>query len=227
MSCSRPPIARVRRCRFDSPSALADLHGPQRDAARVLLGVGVARAELDRERADVRAEEALLGVHELDRVEVAGERPRLGAAREVERDRDADDEDAVELEPVAEPPAELDVGQRERRDERRPSQTMPTMTTRSAIAPREQEGAERPHREDRRRARGRPRAAPRASGCSRPGRRGGCSGRRAPSSAEPEDQREHHALEHEQRLHAAQRRAAAAAPRGRGSPRRRAGSRRR
>ena len=78
--------------------ALADLHRPERDPARVLLGVGVAPAELDRERADVRAEEALLGVHELGRVEVAGERPRLDAACEVERDRDADDEDAVELE---------------------------------------------------------------------------------------------------------------------------------
>jgi hypothetical protein len=97
------------------PEQLPDLHGAERDAARVLLGVVVALSEAERERAHVRAQERLLGEDEVGRVQVAGQRPRLDGAGEIEGDGGADGEDAVELQAVTEPPAELDVRHRQRR----------------------------------------------------------------------------------------------------------------
>ena len=130
--------------------ALADLHGPQRDPARVLLGVGVALPELDR-RARGRASRG-------SAPRSARARPRRGRRRagatarcgEVERDRDPDDEDAVELDRrgratsragrrSASAPATSDV--REPDDADRDHEV--------GDPPREQEGAERAHREDR------------------------------------------------------------------------------
>ncbi len=98
--------------------ALADLHCEMGDPAGVLLGVLVLPGEPERDPADVRAEEDLLGDHEILRLEVAGEGPRLDGVREVDRNRDADDQDSVQLEHVAEPPTELGRGQGQRRDER-------------------------------------------------------------------------------------------------------------
>ena len=75
-----PPIASVRSRLAESPSALADLDGAQRDAARVLLGVLVLLGEPERDRADVRAEEDLLGG---DEIGGAGGRRRAGATEAV------------------------------------------------------------------------------------------------------------------------------------------------
>ena len=66
----------------------------------------------------MRAEEGLLGAKEVDAAQVADERPRLGAAAQVEGDGDADERDPDDLEAVSEPPAEVPVVEQERGDER-------------------------------------------------------------------------------------------------------------
>ena len=117
MSWTRPPIASVRSRLFESPSS-SPTHGEQRDAAGVPLGVFVLLGERDREGADLRAEEDVLGLHELGTREIAGERPALRGAREIDRDGDADEQDPVQLHLVADPPAELLPGHRQGGHER-------------------------------------------------------------------------------------------------------------
>ena len=112
---------RSRACaagRGERPRRRPDLHGAERDAAGVLLRVLVLLREPQRQRPHVRAEEDLLGGDELGGAQVTGERAGLRGVREVEGDGHGDDQDPVELEHVAEPPAEVGVGQRQRRDER-------------------------------------------------------------------------------------------------------------
>ena len=69
---------RADRQRAQAPGgnaeALAELHGEQRDAARVLLGRSVLLGEANHQRADLRAEQRLLGGDELGCGEVAGQR---------------------------------------------------------------------------------------------------------------------------------------------------------
>src|SRR5262245_6499647 len=72
MSWSRPPIARPAGREAE---LVTDLRRPQRDAARVLLRVGVLVGELDEERADVGAEERLRLGNEIRAAEVTEERP--------------------------------------------------------------------------------------------------------------------------------------------------------
>ena len=100
------------------PEQLPDLDGAQRDATRVALRVRILVGEPHRQRAHVRAEEDVLRGDEIGAAQVAGERPRLRGTREVDRDRDPDEQDAVELHLVPDPPAELRVVHRQRRDQR-------------------------------------------------------------------------------------------------------------
>ena len=87
----RPDAARERRDRLikvwlepteriqqrQAQLAAHDLHGAQRNPARVLLRVGVTLSEAERQRPDMRAEEGLLGEDEVGRMQVARERARL------------------------------------------------------------------------------------------------------------------------------------------------------
>jgi hypothetical protein len=57
-------------------------------------------AEPDHQRADARAEVGLLAGDDLGRAQVADERARRAAAAQVERDRDAEQQDAGDLEGV-------------------------------------------------------------------------------------------------------------------------------
>ena len=91
----------------------------------------------------MRAEKLFLRPHELAAGEVASQRPRLGGAAQVERDRDADDRDPDELEAVAEPPAELVVAQEHRRRKRGGQPGDPDEDEQVSVAMREQEGAKR------------------------------------------------------------------------------------
>jgi hypothetical protein len=86
------------------PELVADGDRQLRDAARVLLGRAVLALQAHHEGAHARAEERLLGGDELRCREVADDGVRRLAAPEVERDRDADERDAEQLERVAGPP---------------------------------------------------------------------------------------------------------------------------
>jgi len=86
---------------------LADLDCKCRDATRVLLRRGVLRAEPNHERPHAGAEERLLCCNELGRPQVTDQRARAAPAAKVVHERGADDEDAEQLEDVAEPPAEV------------------------------------------------------------------------------------------------------------------------
>ncbi len=107
-----------------------------------------ARVESDRERADVRAEKHVLGGDELDGREVAGERPRRRRAGQVDRDGDPDREDAVELDLLTDPPAQLLVAHGQRREERRSEPHEADDHGQVEHAPRQQERAERAQRHD-------------------------------------------------------------------------------
>ena len=128
---------------------LSHLDRAQRDATRVLLGRDVLGRERHQQRAHVRAEEGLLVAHELDRAEVARERPRLGAATaEVDRHGDRDARDPDQLEPVREPPAEVRVVLDQRRDEGRAEPDDADGDRQVARAAGEQERPQRASRED-------------------------------------------------------------------------------
>ena len=76
--------------------------------------------------------------------QVAEQRARLSlSAAEVERDREADRRDPEHLEPVADPPAEIHVGQEQRRGERRREPRDPDDDEQVGRAPREPVRAER------------------------------------------------------------------------------------
>ena len=111
---------------------LADAGGEQRDAARVLGGGRVPLGQPDQQRAHARAEEGLRGGDQLGRRQVAHERARRAAAREVEHGRDADQRDPAELHRVA-----AVEGRRCRTDSSwaysdTPSHAQPAATSRSA-----------------------------------------------------------------------------------------------
>ena len=91
------------------PELLADLDRPQRHAAGVLRRVVVLVREPHEQRPNRRAHERIGRAHQLAGAEVAGQRARLRAAVKVERHRHADQPDADQLPPVAEPPAQLGV----------------------------------------------------------------------------------------------------------------------
>ena len=76
MSWTSAPVASARSRLPVKPELLAHLNGAQRDPARVLLGVLVLLGEAEGERADVRAEERLLGGDEIG----SGERRRRAGA---------------------------------------------------------------------------------------------------------------------------------------------------
>ena len=126
---------------------LADLHGQERDAARVLLRVGVLAGEAQRERADAGAEEGLFRRDEARCGRAAGERVRLGGAVQVECDRGADEHEPDELEAVAEPPAELHEVVHERAHERGGEEAEADEDERVAEPLGEKEGVERAQRD--------------------------------------------------------------------------------
>ena len=86
---------------------LADLDCKCRDATCVLLRRGVLRAEPNHECPHAGAEERLFRRHELRRAQVTDQRARAASAAKVVHERGADDEDAEQLEDVAEQPAEV------------------------------------------------------------------------------------------------------------------------
>jgi hypothetical protein len=94
----------------------ADLDRKQRDPARVALGRAVVGAEAHHQRADPRAEVGLLGRDHLGRAQVADERARAAAAAQIERDRDAEQQDPGDLEDMAQVEAEGAGRAGERRD---------------------------------------------------------------------------------------------------------------
>ena len=162
------------------PEQLTDLDRAQRDATRVALGVRVLVGEPHRQCADVRAEEDVLGGDEVGAAQVAGERPRLRGAREIDRDGDPDEQDAVELHLVPDPPAELRVVHRQRRDERGREPHEPDDDHEIERALREQERPQRAQREQAVGGETDARAARSQPGCSAPGPTGRGSARRAP-----------------------------------------------
>ena len=97
----------------------------------------------------MRAEEHLFGGDHVGRVQVACERAGLSGVGEIERDRDSDDHDPVELEHVPEPPAEVGVAHRQRSHERRPEPDEPDRDEQVGDPAREQVGAQRAPAEDR------------------------------------------------------------------------------
>ena len=130
------------------PEPFTDLDREQRDSPGVLLGVGVLLRETPGEPAYMRAEEELLAGDELDSVEVSGERPRRVRAGKIDRDRNTDDEDPVELELVAHPPAEVVPAHRQRGDDRRTEPHESDDDRQVEPASRQQERAQRPKRHD-------------------------------------------------------------------------------
>ena len=90
----------------------------QGDTPGVALGVLVLLREQPDEPADLGAEERLLGRDELRAAKVAGERSGRRRAKEVRRDRGADEEHARDLEAVTQPPREIQVAQHQRGHER-------------------------------------------------------------------------------------------------------------
>ena len=203
MSCTSPPIASVRSRLAGEPELLADLHRAQRDAARVPLRVRVLVGEAHSQRAHVRAEEDVLRGDEIRAAQVAGKRPRLRGAREVDRDGDADEQDPVELDLVPDPPAELRVVHRQRRDQRgrEPDEADDDHEVERAL--RQQERPERAQREQpvRGETRGRARRARRC--CSAPAPAAAGSARRAPRRRGDHDG-DQHGLQDEQRPHGRQ-----------------------
>ncbi len=130
------------------PELVADLHRAKSDTARVALRVLVLLRERDRQRAHLRAEEQVLGGDELRGGQIARKRPRLRGAREVDRDGDADHENAVELDLVADPPAELLVVHGQRGHERGREPDEADCDGEVEHAPREQERAHRAQRHE-------------------------------------------------------------------------------
>jgi hypothetical protein len=104
---------------------LADLHGSKRHAAGVLLCVLIFLSQAKRERADVRAQEALLRRDEHASPKVADERTGLDTAVQVEGNCAADESDPRDLEAMSNPPTELTEVEQEGRDEcaRQPPET--------------------------------------------------------------------------------------------------------
>ena len=114
----QPPGRELPQACGRKAELLPHLDGEERDSARVALGVFVLLREQPDEAPDLRAEERLLGGDELGAAQVARERPRRRRAEEVGRHGQADEQDARHLEPVPEPPGEIEIGQRQGRHER-------------------------------------------------------------------------------------------------------------
>ena len=110
---------------------------------RVLVLLGEAHGQ----RAHVRAEEGLLGDDQLGGAEITGQRSRLRGAPQIEGNGDADEENAVELELVAHPPAEIAVVHRQGRYQRRAQPGDPDDDDQVEATTGEQERPQGTHRE--------------------------------------------------------------------------------
>jgi len=87
----------------------ADLNCQERDATCVLRRVLVLLGEAHGQRPYMGTEEGLLGDDQLGGAEIARQRSRLRGTPQIEGNGDADEENAVELELVAHPPAEIAI----------------------------------------------------------------------------------------------------------------------
>ena len=96
------------------------------------FGVLVLLGQQPDRPADLRAKEDLLGRDELGSAEVPGQGPRRRGAEQVGGNREADEQDARDLQPVPEPPAEIEIALRQGGDERGGEPHEPTKTPRSA-----------------------------------------------------------------------------------------------
>ena len=199
MSCRRPPIASVRRRRATARAARRPApRGARRGACAARCTRRSGRA--DRERAHLRAEErsssATSSAARGRRAAVVTARRGGGRAR-----RGCRHEDADQLEPVAEPPAELRVVQRQGGHERRGEPDEPDCDSEVGRAACEQERPQCAHASVAKRTR--PTRAGVRAAAVRLGHARQQSGRRG-RQAEREDRREQRPPEREQRLHAAQ-----------------------
>jgi hypothetical protein len=137
---------------------LADEHGPQGHSARMTLRVLVLLGQAHGQGADAGAEERLLGLDELARSRPAGQRARGLRPAEIHGYRDPHQQDAQQLERMAEPPAELHVVEHEGGDEAGREEGEPDDHEQVGAPAREEEGVDRPDL-GRRRAEGRSREA--------------------------------------------------------------------
>ena len=102
--CTRRQRPQAASCETE---LLAHLDGADGDSPGVLLRVLVLFGEAQGEGPDLSTEEGLFDGDEVGAGHVADQGARLRGATEVEGDRHSDDEEAEQLEPMSEPPAEL------------------------------------------------------------------------------------------------------------------------
>ncbi len=144
MSCSSPPVASSRSRAGGSSELLPHLDRQQRDPPRVALGVLVLLREQPDEAAHLRAEERLLGRDDLGAAQVARERARRRGTEEIGRHGQPDEQDARDLEPVAEPPGEVEIALRQRGNQRAGEPDEPDEDAEIGASPRQQHRVQRP-----------------------------------------------------------------------------------
>ncbi len=139
----QPAGGELAQPRGRQPELLPHLDRQQRDPARVALGVLVLLREQPDEAAHLRAEERLLGRDDLGAAQVAGERAGRRGTEEIGRHGQADEQDARDLEPVAEPPGEVEIALRQRGDERAGEPDEPDEDAEIGASPRQQHRVQR------------------------------------------------------------------------------------